>query len=101
VSSAEVYIASTRHYDGLPDLGYPFHDRNVLVTAGDRVCLHRKRANISAVPAGQKLGIKEVDVLAEGENSVRTLPEFDPRLFEGSCRPAPHRQKNISSRSSA
>jgi hypothetical protein len=29
------------------------------------------------------------------------LPEFDPRLFEGSCRPAPHRQKNISSRSSA
>jgi hypothetical protein len=46
---------------GLPELSYPFHDRDVLVTACGRLCLHRKRINISTVLAGQKLGIKEVD----------------------------------------
>jgi hypothetical protein len=45
----------------LPELIYPFHDREVLVTACGRLCLHRKRINISTVLAGQKLGIKEVD----------------------------------------
>jgi hypothetical protein len=43
-----------------PELTYPFHDRDVLVTACGRLCLHRKRINISTVLAGQKLGIKEV-----------------------------------------
>jgi hypothetical protein len=42
-------------------LTYPFHDRDILVTACGRLCLHRKRINISSVVAGQKLGIKEVD----------------------------------------
>lgn len=58
---AELYTASRRSYDGLPELSYPFHDRDVLVTACGRLCLHRKRINISTVLAGQKLGIKEVD----------------------------------------
>jgi transposase InsO family protein len=58
---AELYSASTRSYDGLPDLAYPFHDRDILVTACGRICLHRKRINISTVLAGQSLGIKEVD----------------------------------------
>ena len=58
---AEVYSASTRSYDGLPDVSYPFHDRDVLVTACGRICLHRKKVNISTVLAGQRLGIKEVD----------------------------------------
>lgn len=58
---AEVYSASTRPYDGLPDVSYPFHDRDVLVTACGRICLHRKTVNISTVLAGQRLGIKEVD----------------------------------------
>jgi hypothetical protein len=58
---AQLYTTSTRHYDGLPELTYPFHDRDVLVTACGRLCLHRKRINISLVLAGQKLGIKEVD----------------------------------------
>jgi hypothetical protein len=34
---------------------------DVLVTACGRLCLHRKRINISTVLAVQKLGIKEVD----------------------------------------
>jgi hypothetical protein len=36
-------------------------DRDVVITACGRLCLHRKRINISTVLAGQKLGIKEVD----------------------------------------
>jgi hypothetical protein len=48
-------------YQGLPDLEYPFHDRDVLVTACGRICIYRKKINISTVLAGQRLGIKEVD----------------------------------------
>jgi hypothetical protein len=46
---------------GLPDLEYPLHDRDVLVTACGRICIYRKKINISTVLAGQRLGIKEVD----------------------------------------
>ena len=58
---AEVYAPSTRAYEGLPDLAYPLHDRDVLVTACGRICMHRKRINVSTVLAGQRLGIKQVD----------------------------------------
>jgi transposase InsO family protein len=58
---AELYLPSTRSYRGLPELNYPFHDRDVLVTACGRICMHRKKINLSTVLAGQKLGIKEVD----------------------------------------
>ncbi|HEY2755018.1 MAG TPA: IS481 family transposase, partial [Pseudolabrys sp.] len=58
---AELYAASPRRYDGLPELTYPFHDRDILVTACGRICLHRKKINISTVLAGQRLGIREVD----------------------------------------
>jgi transposase InsO family protein len=58
---AELYVASPRRYEGLPELSYPFHDRDLLVTACGRLCLHRKKINISTVLAGQRLGIKEVD----------------------------------------
>jgi transposase InsO family protein len=58
---AQLYTPSPRRYDGLPELSYPFHDRDVLVTACGRLCLHRKKINISTVLAGQRLGIKEVD----------------------------------------
>jgi hypothetical protein len=58
---AELYTASARSYAGLPELTYPFHDRDVVITACGRLCLHRKRINISTVLPGQKLGMKEVD----------------------------------------
>jgi len=58
---AEVYSPSNRPYNGLPEVAYPFHDRDVLVTACGRICMHRKKINISTVLAGQRLGIKEVD----------------------------------------
>ena len=58
---AEVYQSANRTYQGLPELEYPFHDRDVLVTACGRICMHRKKINISTALAGQKLGITEVD----------------------------------------
>ena len=58
---AELYATSTRRYDGLPDLAYPFHDRDILVTACGQICLHPKKINISTVLAGQSLEIKEID----------------------------------------
>jgi hypothetical protein len=33
----------------------------ILVTACGRICMHRKKINVSTVLAGQKLGIKEAD----------------------------------------
>lgn len=57
----DIYTASARPYQGLPEIDYPFHDRDVLVTTCGRICMHRKKINISIVMAGQRLGIKEVD----------------------------------------
>lgn len=57
----ELYTASSRAYDGLPELSYPFHDRDITVTNCGRICMMRKKINISHVLAGQKLGVKEVD----------------------------------------
>lgn len=58
---AEVYASSSRAYTGLPDVEYPFHDKDILVTACGRICMMRKKINVSTVLAGQRLGIKEVD----------------------------------------
>jgi transposase InsO family protein len=57
----ELYSPSPRPYRGLPDLRYPLHDRDALVTACGRICMHRKKISISYVLAGQRVGIKEVD----------------------------------------
>ena len=46
----EVYKPSPRRYIGLPELDYPFHDGDALVTACGRICMHREKINVSAVP---------------------------------------------------
>lgn len=59
---ADVYRPSAKPYDGkLPEIDYPLHDRDVMVTSCGRICMYRKRVNISSVLAGQRLGIKEID----------------------------------------
>ncbi len=58
---AEIYRPAARIYQGIGELDYPFHDRDVTVTSCGRICMHRKKINLSIVLAGQKLGIKEVD----------------------------------------
>ncbi len=53
---AEVYTPAIRRYGGLPELAYPFHDRVIHVTNCGRICLHRKKINLSTVFAGQAVG---------------------------------------------
>jgi Integrase core domain len=57
----DIYRSSPRPYRGIGEISYPLHDRDVVVTHCGRLCLHRKKINISTVLAGQRLGIKEVD----------------------------------------
>jgi hypothetical protein len=58
---ADVYTPSTRPYRGIGELSYPFHDRTVLVTCCGRICIFKKKINLSTSLAGQAVGIKEVD----------------------------------------
>ena len=58
---AEVYCPSCRPYQGIQEPNYPFHDKTVVVTNCGRLCLYRKKINLSTCLAGQAVGIKEVD----------------------------------------
>jgi transposase InsO family protein len=58
---AEVYVASPRVYEGISEPNYPFHDQTVVVTACGRICIYRKKINLSKSLSGQAVGIKEVD----------------------------------------
>lgn len=58
---AEVYQASHLPYAGLPELEYPFHDKTLTVTNCGRICLNRRKVNLSTVLAGQNVGIREVN----------------------------------------
>ena len=57
---AEIYTTSSRPYKGLPNLEYPFHDREVTVTSCGRICIKKVKVHLSQVFAGQNVGIKEV-----------------------------------------
>ena len=56
----ELYTPSPRPYKGLSELEYPFHDRTITVTQCGRICIGRRKINLSGVFAGQNVGIKEV-----------------------------------------
>jgi hypothetical protein len=58
---ADVYKPSARPYRGIGELSYPFHDRTALVTCCGRICIFKKKINLSTSLAGQAVGIKEVD----------------------------------------
>ena len=46
---------------GIGELSYPFHDRTVLVSYCGRICIFKKKVNLSTSLAGQAVGINEVD----------------------------------------
>jgi transposase InsO family protein len=56
----EVYTRSAREflYPGVPE--YPFHDRTVKVTQCGRICIGRRKINLSTVFAGQYVGLREI-----------------------------------------
>ncbi|MEM8703457.1 MAG: IS481 family transposase [Pseudomonadota bacterium] len=57
----EVYTPSARVYRPPPEPDYPFHDRSVRVTRCGRICIGKRKINLSTVFAGQVIGIREVD----------------------------------------
>jgi transposase InsO family protein len=58
---AEVHTASPRPFTGLPELAYPFHDRDLVVARNGTIRLHGRPVIISTVFEGQRLGLREVD----------------------------------------
>jgi transposase InsO family protein len=59
---ASVYAPSQRPFRGLPELAYPFHDRDVIVARNGTICLHGRPVILSSVLEGQRVGLREVDV---------------------------------------
>ena len=57
---AEVYSPSLRPYRGLTEPDYPFHDRTVTVIHCGRICIGKRKINLSHVFAGQQVGIREI-----------------------------------------
>jgi len=57
----EVYTPSVREFFQPEELDYPMHDKTLLVTQCGRICIRRRKVNLSKVFAGQTVGISEVD----------------------------------------
>jgi len=58
---ADLYTPSARVYRPPPEPEYPYHDKSVRVTSCGRICLGKRKINLSKVFAGQIVGIREVD----------------------------------------
>ena len=56
----QLYRPSRRPYTGLSELEYPMHDRTITVTQCGRICIGRRKINLSQAFAGQNVGIKEI-----------------------------------------
>ncbi|MEC8858810.1 MAG: IS481 family transposase [Pseudomonadota bacterium] len=56
----EVYTPSTRAYTRPEYPDYPYHDRVIQVTQCGRLCIGRRKINLSTVFAGQLVGLREV-----------------------------------------
>jgi transposase InsO family protein len=56
----DVYTPSARIYEPPPQPDYPFHDRTVRVTRCGRICLDKRKINLSTALAGQIVGISQV-----------------------------------------
>jgi putative transposase len=57
----DIYTPSARIYRPPSEPEYPYHDRSVRVTRCGRLCIGRRKINLSSVFAGQTVGIREVD----------------------------------------
>jgi putative transposase len=74
----ELYTPSAREYFRPEVPEYPFHDRTVLVTQCGRICVGRRKINLSTVFAGQYVGIREV----ADEIWVVSFMDYDPGFFD-------------------
>jgi putative transposase len=82
----DLYRPSERPYRGLPDVEYPLHERTVTVTNCGRICMGRKKINLSQVFAGQQVGIRE----EEDNIWLVTFMRYDIGYFDlEACRVEP------------
>lgn len=56
----DVYTPSARLYQAPNEPEYPLHDKAIRVTQCGRICIGRRKINLSVVFAGQTVGIREV-----------------------------------------
>jgi putative transposase len=56
----EVYTPSVKEFRPPDPPEYPFHDRTILVTQCGRICIRKRKINLSVVLGGQHVGIREV-----------------------------------------
>jgi len=57
----DIYTPSPRVYAPPEEPEYPFHDRAVRVTRCGRICIGKRKINLSTAFAGQTVGIREVE----------------------------------------
>jgi len=85
----DIYTPSARVYEPPPEPEYPFHDRTVRVTRCGRICIGKRKINLSTVFAGQTVGIREV----EDQIWLVSFLDYDLGFFdkdEGRVEPAPN-----------
>jgi putative transposase len=75
---ADIYQPSSRIYEGLPDLNYPFHDKTVTITNCGRICIEGKKIHFSTVFAGQDVGLRQV----EDDVWLVSFMEYDMGYFD-------------------
>ncbi len=56
----EIHTPSPRPYKGLGEVKYPFHDRTIIVTSCGRICIGKRKINLSQAFAGQTVGVSEI-----------------------------------------
>ncbi len=56
----ELYTPSPREFFYPEEPEYPMHDRSIKVTRCGRICIGRRKINLSVVFAGQYVGVREV-----------------------------------------
>ena len=85
----ELYTPSPRVYSAAEEPEYPFHDRTIRITNCGRICIGRRKINLSRAFAGQLVGIREV----ADEIWLVSFMEYDLGFFdqdEGHVQPAPN-----------
>jgi putative transposase len=85
----DIYTPLARLYAPPSEPETPFHDSSVRVSGWGRICLRKRRINLSRIFAGQIVGICEVD----DQIWLFSFLDFDLGFFDredGRVEPAPN-----------
>ena len=84
---ADLYAPSSRAYEGLPEVEYPFHDSDILVTACGRICMQGRRS--TSRPCSQVKGSESrKSTTAFGSSASCTMISDISTWNRGPCRPS-------------